>query len=227
MAEEPARPDNRSFDFSRLPVNTRPEYKAILDWVPEGARVVDLACGNGSLLDLLKKQRNVKEFGIELAPTGVEQCRAKGLNVRAGRVDVPLDDLADDAFDVAICSVTIMMVMYPETLLKEMKRVAPVQIVSFNNFGAIHNRLEALFSGRMPRRMLFGYTWYSTGHIHQLSLLDYLDLCRELDLEVVRVDHRHSKNPLLELIYRTFPNLFTTTATVMTRRRPQPPPGSP
>src|SRR5262249_54588821 len=142
--------------------------------------------------------------------SGVAAARSRGVNARQDRIDVHHSDLANDSFDIAICSVTLMMVMYPEILLSEMRRLAPTSIVSFINFGVIHNRVDMLVHGRMPRPMLFGYRWWETGHIHQLSVTDFHELCREVGLGVVDASYRSSTSGLLRQIYKMFPNVFTT-----------------
>jgi len=123
--------------------------------------------------------------GIEISPSGVEVCRSKGLKVRQGRIDEALPRV-NDAFDYAVCNVTLRMVMYPEILLSEMGRVGRRQIVSFPNFANLRNRLELLFFGRMPRAMLFGHTWWNTGYIHQLSISDFKELVKKSELEIKR-----------------------------------------
>src|SRR5262245_47779309 len=160
--------DNRAYDYTEHPITDRAEYAVIAEWVPDGSRVLDLGCGNGALLERLATERRIQGVGIEISDSGVAQGLAKGLDVRRCSIDGRLD-FPDNSFDVAVCNVTIQMVMYPEVLLREMCRLAPVSIVSFANFAFIRNRLDFLLSGRMPRPMLFGYTWYDTGHIHQLS----------------------------------------------------------
>ena len=177
--------DNRSYEYQPGSQACRKEFATLVEWVPRGARVLDLGCGDGSLLKLLVEKRNVHAEGMEVSPSGVEVCRGRGLEVREGRIDERLP-WANDAFDIALCNVTLQMVMYPEKLLKEMARVAPQQIVSFPNFANLKNRLELMFLGRMPRAMLFGHFWWNTGHIHQLSLKDFKGLLPQLGLAVRR-----------------------------------------
>ena len=180
--------DNRAYVWGQDEQSQRPEYALIERWIAPGSRVVDLGCGEGSLLKQLEGSRQIRGRGIELAPSGVAACLAKGLLVTEGAVDEPLP-FEDDAFDHAVCNVTIQMVMRPEVLLQQMRRVAHKQIVSFPNFAYLPNRLELLFKGRMPRKQLFGYHWYTTGHIHQLSLHDFEQLAREVGLRVIDTHH--------------------------------------
>lgn len=171
--------DNRNYVWSE-DVSTRLEYQYIENWITDSARVIDLGCGNGSLLKLLKEKRRVSEFGIEITESGVNSCFKKGINARVGSIDVELKDILNDSFDFAICNVTLQMVMYPDVTLKEMKRIAKYQIVSFPNFAYLPNRLELLFKGRMPRRLLGGYDWDNTGHIHQFSIKDFKETITNL-----------------------------------------------
>lgn len=218
MIDDPRAQDNRDYDYSRHSLQERSEYPFIVEWVPEGSRVVDLGCGNGSLLALLEETKKTRGFGIEISESGIEQCRLKGLDVRQGRIDQPLDDVEDDAFDVAISNVTLMMVMYPEVLLREMRRIAPVQILSFCNFAFILNRFDYLLFGRMPRPMLYNYTWYSTGHIHQLSLADFYETCSDLGLRVEASVVTMNRRPLVRWICRRWPNLLSAVPIVKLRR---------
>jgi methionine biosynthesis protein MetW len=159
-------------------------------------------------LERLRDEKGVNGTGIELSESGVSICRQKGLSVSAGRIDEPLP-FADHEFDFAICNVTIQMVLYPEILLSEMKRIAKYQIVSFPNFGFVKNRVEMLFRGRMPKHMLFGYHWYSTGHIHQLSMTDFYELVGKIGgLRIVKNECRDTENTFKKALRKLFPNLF-------------------
>ncbi len=206
--DSPSINDNRSYDYANHPELDRHEYSIIIDLVKQGSRVIDLGCGNGTLLSRLKKEKNVVEAGMELSESGVSVCKQKGLNVQYGRIDERLP-FNDNTFDYAICNVTIQMVMYPEILLKEMKRISRCQIISFPNFAFWRNRVELLFCGRMPRKMLFGYSWYSTGHIHQLSPDDFRTLVN--DVGNLRIIDRRSpiiKNFFKRVVANLFPQLF-------------------
>ncbi len=183
--DRPGENDNRNYDYSSFPDLDRAEYPIIVDMITSGSSVIDLGCGNGALLARLQKEKSCVGTGVEISPSGVEAARNRGLNVTLGRIDERLP-FADGQFDFAVCNVTIQMVMYPERLLQEMKRVARFQIVSFPNFGFWRNRLDLLWNGRMPRPMLFGYSWYATGHIHQLSFSDFHSLVKDVDGLTIR-----------------------------------------
>ncbi len=206
--------DNREYVWDEAE-SERPEHPHIEQWITPRSRVVDLASGNGTLLRRLKRDRHIIELGIEISPSGVAACLASGLNAQVGRVDVELKEISDDAFDFAICNVTLQMVMYPEITLREMCRIARYQIISFPNFAWLLNRLELLILGRMPRRMLGGYSWYNTGHIHQLSLRDFITMTAHIGM-VVRDRVLLSKFGRLAAVR---PNLLTSTAIFLLEKK--------
>lgn len=204
--------DNRNYQYKLSSVTNREEYKIITNWVTGASRVIDLACGDGSLL-LLLKSRGIDGIGIDVSKSGIASARKKGIKAIEGRIDVPLK-FKKNEFDIAICNVTIQMVSYPEVLLSEMKRIANKQIVSFPNFAFFLNRLDLLIFGRMPRVMIPGFKWYSTGHIHQLSIADFTNLCYDLELKELK-KHFFFPKPLTFVptnMLSLFPNLTATSA---------------
>jgi methionine biosynthesis protein MetW len=143
-------------------------------------------------------------------------CNRNSLDVTRGRIDarLPFDN---DSFDYSICNVTIQMVNYPEVLLNEMKRISKYQIISFPNFAFYKNRLDLLFNGRMPKPMLFGYKWYNTGHLHQLSIKDFNNLVQDAGgLKILDTYYLASGNPLFNLLMKLLPNLFQIMKIVLT-----------
>ena len=206
--DSPLYNDNRNYDYSTVFKEEREEYKLICELVKPNSKVIDLGCGSGSLLEKLIKEKNVTAEGIELSESGVEVCKEKGLKVYKGRIDEKLP-YADNAFDFSICNVTIQMVMYPEVLLREMKRISKYQIVSFPNFAHYKNRIDLLLKGRMPRPMLFGYKWYSTGHIHQLTIKDFYELIDDVgEISVLKKEYLAGSNSFKKTIASLFPNIF-------------------
>lgn len=211
--------DNRKYDYAVYPGEKRDEYGIISQWIREEAKVLDLGCGNGSLIGMLQSEKRCACKGIELSASGVEACLQQGLEVRQGRIDEALP-FADNSFDYAVCNVTIQMVMYPEILLNEMKRVAERQVVSFPNFAYFKNRLDLLLNGRMPRQLLFGYNWYDTGHIHQLSLDDFHRLVQEAGgLRITRRSAVPVGFAILDQLGKWLPNLFQKIIVVETAKQ--------
>jgi len=178
----------------------RNEYPIIVDWVKERSTVIDLGCGDGTLLQMLK-EKGVAGFGIEKDKKLVETCTDKGLSVKEGLIDKIQDSTYHNEFDYAICNVTLSVVEHPKVLLDEMFRISENQIISFPNFAKWQNRLELLFKGRMPQWMLCGYKWYSTGQLHQLSIKDFEEYIK--DKEIVKKKF---------LPNRILPNLTAYTA---------------
>jgi methionine biosynthesis protein MetW len=200
--------DNRNYDYSNLETEDRVEYSYIINLVKPNSSVIDLGCGSGSLMQRLINEKNAKAYGIDISESAVDVCRKKGLNADKGEIDKQLD-IKDNSFDYAICNVTIQMVMYPEVLLKEMKRIAKYQIISFPNFAYYKNRIDLLIKGRMPKYSLFNHKWYNTGHIHQFSVKDFYQLVKDVEgLKIIERKFILSVNPVKNFLIRTFPNLF-------------------
>lgn len=208
--DTPGVTDNRDYDYSGAKDVDRAEYPIIESWIPAGSRVLDLGCGNGSLLRRLAR-KDIKGVGWDSSVSGVAACRQAGLTAEVRQIDRPHPDIADGAFDFAVCNVTIQMTMRPEILLAEMVRIAHRQIVSFPNFAYYRNRVDLLLRGRMPRPLLFGYDWYTTGHIHQLSVRDFYRLVDAIGgAHVLRRASVPSKSrtPIGHFLRSAFPNMF-------------------
>lgn len=208
MFDSPEGNDNRKYDYTGHEVLDRAEFPVIMEMVKSGSSVCDLGCGNGTLIVNLRDERDCKVTGMELAESGVEVCRKKGLDVLQGSIDASLP-WGDKVFDYAVCNVTLQMVERPEVLLSEMERIAKYSIISFPNFGYWRNRIELLLTGKMPRKMLFGYNWYSTGHIHQLGVSDFLKyISSRPGLRVVKIVPAPTGSMIADELAKVFPSLF-------------------
>ena len=206
--DKPANNDNRNYIYTDYRGFERDDYKYIIEMVSPNSTIVDLGCGNGALIQKLVNEKKVYAKGVELSDSGVKICLEKELDVIQGRIDEPLP-YSDNEFDLSICHITIQMVMYPEVLLKEMKRISKHQIISFPNFAFYKNRIDLFINGRMPNPMLFGYRWYNTGHIHQLSIKDFKNLVSEVDgLNIKSLNFIKSKTGYKNYIAKLYPNLF-------------------
>ena len=162
----------------------REDFKEILRLVRPHARVLDVGCGEGALLELLEREKGVDGRGIEISAAGVSACLARGLSVMQGDADRDLAEFPAKAFDYAILSQTLQTVREPRTVLSNLLRLADRAIVSFPNFGHWRVRLALLLTGRMPDTRVLSDPWWSTPNIHLCTLKDFLVLCEDLDLKI-------------------------------------------
>jgi methionine biosynthesis protein MetW len=210
--------DNRKYDYSNWINDNREEYDYILELIKPGSSIVDLGCGNGSLMQRLINEKNCSASGMEISASGVEVCTSKGLSVIKGSIDQQLP-YSDNSFDYAVCNVTLQMVMFPEVLLSEMKRIARYMVISFPNFGFYKNRLELFFGGTMPSKALFGYTWYNTGHIHMCSVKDFYTLVGVLGgLSIEQHNFTKTSSTLKNSLMKIFPNLFQLYPVILLKK---------
>ena len=164
----------------------RADHLLIADMVERGARVLDVGCGDGSLLALLARRQGVDGRGIELSREGVSRCLAKGLPVIQGDADTDLADYPDDAFDYVILSQTIQATRRPRWVLEHMLRIGRRAIITFPNFGHWRVRIELGLKGRMPVTDNLPYSWYDTPNIHFCTIRDFVRLCREVGSHMER-----------------------------------------
>ncbi|MDR3500295.1 MAG: methionine biosynthesis protein MetW [Parvibaculum sp.] len=165
-------------------VQNRVDLALIAEMIAPDARVLDVGCGDGQLLALLARTKNVDGRGIELSQEGVNACVARGLSVIQGDADADLHDYPDDAFDYVILSQTIQATRNPREVLTQMKRIGRHVVVSFPNFGNWRVRLQLLWSGRMPVTRTLGHDWYDTPNIHLCTVRDFVSLCDDLGLNI-------------------------------------------
>ncbi len=162
----------------------RVDLELIADLVARGSRVLDIGCGDGSLMEMLQSRRGVDVRGIELSQPGVNECVRRGLSVIQGDADRDLVHYPDGAFDYAILSQTIQATENPKLVLTELLRIGRRAVVSFPNFGHWSVRSSLFFKGRMPVTKSLSYSWYDTPNIHFCTIRDFVDLAREVGAEV-------------------------------------------
>ncbi len=186
----------------------RPDLAIIQPWIEQGARVLDLGCGDGELLHHLTENRGVTGYGLEIDHGHISQCIARGVNVLEQNLEqVGVSNIGDDAFDVVVMTQALQTIRNPHELLDEMLRVAREGIVTFPNFGHWRCRLYLAGRGRMPVSRSLPYSWYNTPNIHLCTCHDFEALCRMKKIRILNrevVDDSHQNRWFLRL----WPNLL-------------------
>jgi methionine biosynthesis protein MetW len=164
----------------------RSDLAAIASLIPEKARLLDVGCGDGALLEHLQKTKHVDGRGLELSQVDVNACVARGLPVVQGDADTDLADYPSGVFDVVILSDTIQATRSPRTVLHHLLRIGRRTVVSLPNFGHWRVRLHLLVSGRMPQTRALDYAWHETPNIHLCTIADFVQLARDEGAEIER-----------------------------------------
>ena len=155
----------------------RLDYDLIAGLVPHGARVLDLGCGDGRLLEQLVERKGCQGYGIEINEEAVLKCISRGVAVYHGDMLEGMRHYTDRAFDLVILSQTLQQASDPVRVVREMLRVGGKAIISFPNFGYWRVRMQLLLTGRMPRTDQLPYNWYDTPNVHLCTVQDFVSLC--------------------------------------------------
>jgi methionine biosynthesis protein MetW len=178
---------------------SRVDLLLIAEMIAPGSRVLDIGCGDGTLLRILADKHGVDGRGIEISQAGVNSCVAQGLAVIQGDADTDLVYYPDLAFDYAILSQTIQATYSPRHVLEQLLRIGKRAVVSFPNFGHWKVRTQLMFGGKMPRTANLSERWSDTPNIHLCTIKDFLDLCEDMGAKVERAVALNAKGYKLGL----------------------------
>jgi len=165
--------------------NMRVDLRLIAGMIAPRSRVLDIGCGDGTLIDHLFKTKGCDARGIEIDMGEVTRAVTHGLPVMQGDADSDLANYPDGAFDYVVLSRTLQAVERPREVLRQMLRISTFAIVSFPNFGHWSLRLQLLLRGRMPMTRAWHRMWYETPNIHPCTIADFFALCEADGYRVV------------------------------------------
>lgn len=187
-------------------------YSLIEEMIEPKSKVLDLGCGNGYLLKLLKDKKQIKGNGIEISQNEVIQCLEKGLSVIQGDIDEGLKQFADKSYDYVILNQTLQSTYNPDYVLEEMLRVGKKCIVSFPNFAYWRVRLYYLLKGNMPKSKVLPFEWYNTPNIHLLTIKDFFEFAQKRNINILQGIYTTKANKRTSPHYKMFSNFFAEEA---------------
>ena len=158
--------------------------EVIENWVSSGSRILDLGCGDGSILEALKLNKSVGGYGIEIDKENIQACLEKGLEVIEQNIDEGLSNFQDKSFDTVLVSQTIQVLKNPKEALDEITRIGRQSIIVIPNFGHWKSRLTVFLGGKMPVTEALPEKWYETDNIHLCTVADFENLCSELGIVI-------------------------------------------
>lgn len=186
----------------------RADLEIIHDWVKTGSHVLDLGCGDGTLMHSLMQDKKIQGYGLEYDDLNVISCLEKQVSVIQADLDQGLSDFFDDnSFDYVIMTQTLQAMKQPDKLLKEMLRVGREGIVTFPNFGHWKSRAQLIVGGYMPVTKALPNTWYNTPNIHLCTVQDFEGFCQDNNIRILQrmvVDTSHKSSFFIRLL----PNLL-------------------
>ena len=165
-------------------INEKKDFKIIADLIPAKSSVIDVGCNDGSLLEFLKKEKDINGRGMEIDQQKVQLCLSKGISVIEGDADLDLYDYPDNLFDYSILTYTLQATKSPKNVLSELVRISSKAIISFPNFGHWRIATSLLINRKMPISEKLSYSWHETPNLHFCTINDFIDLCEEAGIRI-------------------------------------------
>ncbi len=185
------------------------EFQVIAELIEKNKKVLDVGCGDGTLMEFLKNNKNINIRGLEISKNKVQECIAKGLTVIEGNAEKDLKQFPDKSFDYVVLSQTLQAFLEPELVLKELLRVGKQAIVTIPNFGYWKIRLHLLLKGTMPITKTLPDEWYNTPNIHMCSIKDFFNFVKSRDIKIFKSLAINNKNAsIINDSNLTIKNLF-------------------
>ncbi|MBR1908121.1 methionine biosynthesis protein MetW [bacterium] len=187
-------------------------YSVITKIIEENSSVLDLGCGDGTLLKSLIDNKHVKGKGIEINQESVISCLEKGVCTIQGDIDEGLIQFSNKEYDYVILNRTVQATEHPDLVIKEMLRVGKKAIVSFPNFAYWRVRMYLLFNGRMPVSKMLPYEWYNTPNIHLLTIKDFFDFTKNNNIKILKSIYLNHSKVRKDKLLRLLPNILAEEA---------------
>ena len=183
-------------------MSSRLDHKIIIDLIQPHSTVLDLGCGDGSLLSRLKKEKNCRVTGIEISEKAIYACMEKGVTAVQGDIDSSLSDYSDNRFDYVILNESVQQIIHPEKVILESLRIGKKAIVGIPNFCHASSRFQLFFNGQVPITRWLPYKWYNTPNLRFLSIKDFRQFCFEKN---IHIEEERGMRPHSEVkIWRNF-----------------------
>ena len=161
-------------------------YSLISKIVEGNSHVLDLGCGTGELMQMLKDKKHAKCLGVDINQNNIISCLEKGLSAIQGNIDIGLGEFTDKSYDYVILNQTLQSTHNPEFVIEEMLRVGKKCVVSFPNFAYWKVRFYLFFVGKMPKSRILPFEWYNTPNIHLLTVNDFFEFAQKRNIKILK-----------------------------------------